>query len=63
MSLNVLLEKICRLSKSEREFISQSSILDWMPDNKIPRNRLEEISFMKKLVLNFNAKSFHLLYE
>lgn len=64
MSLNALMNKISKLSKIERELISESSVLNWMPDDKIPLSHQEEIHHMKKLLLKFHhPKNYYIQYE
>ena len=57
MCLQEIIDKISKLSMSERQRLIQwQEIMDWRPENKTLTKK-EQISFSKKLLLGINKKS------
>lgn len=52
-----LIDHISKLSKQDRVFLQNNNILDWRPENKEFKTKLEELSYLKKIVLNLNTKN------
>jgi|DEB0MinimDraft_12_1074336.scaffolds.fasta_scaffold280107_1 hypothetical protein len=50
------MDKISRLSSKERKFLANTRLLDWRPEGKEIVNFVEELSYMKHLMLKLNSK-------
>jgi len=57
MELGELYKKAGCLSKSEREFITKTELIDWRQPGKEYKTILHELAYMKKLELNLNSKN------